>query len=211
MRKLVIAITALLAVSAVACNANPPVNGPRPRPETQVSAYFLDLGTISKIDCHEHLGSGVRIDSNLVLTAWHVANGTNCMIDGSPVETIYHDAVTDIAVMRTTALSNSRAPISCDGIHSGEIYYGVGWALGRDWVVQIMSGTDGVAPRSAIHAFAPFAGTRVLRGTLLPGQSGGAVFDGHGNIVAFIDGSMTDGRQLALVRSLQDTYLCPHG
>lgn len=210
MRKLLIAFTLMLTGCTPAV-AHIPGDGPHPSAATPLSAYFLDLGTVSKIDCDEHMGSGVRIDSNLIATAWHVANGTHCNIGGHPLTLIYKDEVTDFAVMSSTENSESRVPVSCEGIHSGEIYYGVGWALGRNWAVQLLTGTDGVAPRGAVRAFAPFAGTRMLRGSLFPGQSGGAIFDSHGNYVAFIDGSMTDGRQLALVRSLQDTYLCPHG
>ena len=48
---------------------------PMPSNEATPSPFFIELDTVERIICGAAVRSGVRIDSNLVLTAQHVAAG----------------------------------------------------------------------------------------------------------------------------------------
>lgn len=180
----------------------------QPSPDVPPSPYFIQLDHIVRLECNDvagiggRFGTGVRIDATQVLTADHVVHGATCSIAGEPTEIIHEDGALDIAVLRTAPTGGTRAPVSCAGIQTGRTYFAVGYAFGRDFVVQRVTGTDG-------RGRGDFAGEAFVRGIVHPGQSGGPVFDENGSLVAIVNAGLRDGRQLALVRMIRDTYLCP--
>jgi S1-C subfamily serine protease len=174
---------------------------PVPANEALPSPFFLELDLIERITCGNAMGSGVRIDGDLVLTADHVVAGRTCTIDNVPVELVHEDGERDIAIIRTASISPSRMPLSCAGFVTGRMYLAVGYARGEHLVVQRLQGTGGTETRDG-----RFLGLSELRGLIFPGMSGGAIVDETGQLVGIVNAGNAAG--LSLSRGLGDTFLC---
>ena len=176
--------------------------GAAPAPTNEaIPSPFIELDTVKRIVCETVVGSGVRIDGNLVLTADRVVAGRACTIDDVPVELVHEDGARDIAIVRTAAASSIRVPLTCAGFATGFSYFAVGFAHGRKLVVQRLHGTDGIEIRDEA-----LRGLSQLRGLVFPGMSGGPIVDEAGQVVGIV--SAGNGSGLTLSRALNQTKLC---
>jgi hypothetical protein len=170
--------------------------------------YFLNIGLVERIVCGDaagtSVGTGARIDVDIVLTANHVVKGRPCLIDGEPAELLHADPALDVAVLRaaTKSYNGTRMLVSCEPVAPGQTYYGVGWAFSADLAVQRFVATNGKSRDRG------FEGEMLMRGNGYPGMSGGPVIDANGFIVGIVNGSQGDGLSLMASRSVRDTFLC---
>lgn len=172
--------------------------------------YFMDLSLTHLIVCEvkhgRYMGTGTSINASDILTAYHVVAEGKCSVQGMPVTTVYSDPVGDVAVVRFPpgARSERRATISCAGFKEGGDYFAVGFALGTDFAVQHLTGTNDELRAKG----RPWA---LLRGNVFHGQSGGPIYDRDGRIVGIVNAAPDDGTPWALSLPLSETYLCAKG
>lgn len=180
--------------------------------EALPSPYFMDLTLVEYVRCNLPngnwmSGSGVRIDSDLVLTALHVIGSPTCTVGGvltppEPATLVFADGTLDYAVLRVASHRASRIEINCDGFKPGETYMAFGYPYGSQFAALHLIGT------AAKVGFAgPFRGLSILRGTVYHGVSGGAVVDSEGRVTGIVN-AMPEGEPQAWSRALKDTYLC---
>lgn len=193
----------LLYLAAIAAG----LTSAAPAPEAVPSDYFIPISLVRQLKCDNGNGSGVTgtgsyIDRDLVLTAHHVTGNRSCSIDGTPVQVVYSNADLDISVVRTPDVSEARMTTSCTAPRAGEEYFAIGFANGRDFVVQRFTATGTAVPARSRD----FHGMNVFRGASYHGMSGGPVIDRDGNIVGTLNAG--NERSVMLSRSLSETYLC---
>lgn len=180
-----------------------PATLPGPVPSEEASPpgpFFLTLDLIQQIVCGTWTGTGSRIDSDLVLTAAHVASHDDCTIGGQPARVEYINGGLDIAVMRIASPApTARMVISCAKPKPGGTYFAVGYAFGRVFAVQRYVGTGGKAPGS---------GQAIFQGLAFGGMSGGPMVDENGQIIGVVTQRNSSGTALTSARLLKDTYLC---
>lgn len=168
------------------------------------SSYFIPLDLVERIQCDAGSGSGSWIDNDAILTAAHVESAGHCMVRGQPTETVYVNGALDLAVLRPAMQSPVRIPLACDVPVTGRPYFATGFAHGTDFVVQRLEGTgEHWSPTNDPSAM------DIYRGRIIPGMSGGPIFDDRGYIVGIVNAAPADGRDLSISRSLVGTYLCP--
>jgi serine protease Do len=129
-------------------------------------------------------GSGVIWSEDLIITADHVVNGDRCRVvlhDGREfaAQIVDLDSENDLAALKIDlALSDlpSLSLADTTSLRPGQLVVAIGHPLGADW-----ASTVGVISRLP----APGDRRRVLRAsvTLLPGNSGGALFNAEGALL----------------------------
>jgi S1-C subfamily serine protease len=193
---------AALAALTLATSAAPPVEVPE-EPGAIPSPYFIDLGLVERIRCGDFVGSGARIDSDLVLTAEHVVAGGACSIAGEPATLAYVDKGQDMAVLRTTHPVGGRMTLACAPYAEGREYFAIGYAFGSDFVVQRLTGT-----KTKMRGASRWRGDPILRGNIYQGMSGGPIVDANGAIVGIVNAGPKNGLGLGISLNLAGTYLC---
>jgi S1-C subfamily serine protease len=172
-----------------------------------LSASLPSEPPVTLIRCINGSGSGTWIDTNKVLTASHVADNINCLIDNKNVRVIYNDPKLDIAILETDATSETFLPVSCNGTKRGTVYRSFGWAFGSRFFLEPLKRT----------ATDPKDKKGEYYGQLYNGMSGGPVLNEQGQIVAIniarikvdLFRNPLAGRQLtAYARDLKQTSLC---
>lgn len=186
--------------------------GATPQPsEVLPNPFFIKLDLVERLSCEDGIsGSGARIDSDKVVTAYHVIKaGVSCSIGGVPTEVIYASEKLDLAVLHAPkfTLNESRMVINCNGMGKSDQFYAVGYAFGTEFVVQRLLGTGSKRTKGD----AKFGGMDVLKGNSYPGMSGGPIVNEDGEIVGIVNASMGGGVSISLSRSLADSYLCRNG
>jgi S1-C subfamily serine protease len=201
------------------------------RPPTAVAqGYFLNLGSVLYIACGSveasplgaagaligdppqmRLGSGTGevIGKDRVLTAAHVVRGSSaCYAGRAKARVIYQDDVADIAVLETDTADKPPLAISCDGYEPNNLYLGVGFAEGQDYVIQKFISTGKVISVPVRNSPKPIVKMALMIGYSFEGMSGGPVVDAHGRIVGLVNAGAGGGDPLMISRALADTALC---
>jgi S1-C subfamily serine protease len=144
-------------------------------------------------------GSGVVIKSDgIVLTAWHLikdAQEVQVRLKSGDVydrvDLVSYDARRDIAALKIAASGLAELAMAPpDGIAVGETVYTISNPNGLAW-----SASSGVLSASRLAEEVPGAGSgyRILQFTapVSPGSSGGALVDGHGQLLGIITASQS--------------------
>lgn len=154
---------------------------------------------VRQVRCDEGRGSAVQVGSEWISAA-HVASLRNCSIDGHPMTVIEKDGDNDFARIALRTNRRAPAPINCGGFIPGEYYWSVGYAHG-EWYQT--------AVRLRATGFRHVTGMQILIGehTVIPGMSGGAVFDSDGRVVGVVN-AYNEFYGLSFSRALQDTSVC---
>lgn len=154
--------------------------------------------TVEVIESTGH-GSGFVLDRTHIVTAKHVAvHGKEFMIkfyDGTIAsgKVVWMSETTDLAIIETSVQSNIEpATVSCRKIEAGEPITIVGYPLMLPLSIEhgyVMSGE--LFDANGIK-------TIVLDAMLLPGNSGGPVFDAQGKVIGTADMTV-DGHDLGFM------------
>jgi hypothetical protein len=166
-----------------------------------VSPYGASFETIPQLVCAGRdgvtSGSGIRINDNTILTAAHVPSAKTCVGYGVKLENARFEPGQDVAFETGKLRDGYRAIISCEGIKEGERYRAMGYADGGAPDVEPLIGTSDRAGQET-----------VMRGHVYHGMSGGAILNERGAVVAIVNAMQAEGKPLAFVTPLTQTYLC---
>ena len=219
-RLLFLFVATLFASTCFASEAKAPplIQDAPPQITVIVPEPWLDLQAIRHLTCGDFVGTGEIIKPNLVLTAAHVVQDRNTCIDtatGALGNIVIRDNTLDLALLQfpSDVLPQRIVHISCQGFKNGEVYYSLGWMLGKEFVIEKMIGTGII-----IHSITTFSGGNftnlyMLNGTLIPGMSGGPILDSEGEMVGTNQTTDWNGvdnmGHYAGSRQLSDSFLCP--
>lgn len=149
-------------------------------------------GPVLKVVTATGHGSGVSIGNGYILTATHVvkdAAEVKVKTDSGEIikaEILWTNAAYDIALLRVKDYAGfSSAPLSCRMASVGEVIH----ADGNPGPLEFVS-TWGKVSGSA-RTLGPWRDALILNMTIVPGQSGGPVFDESGAVVAIAVGVLT--------------------
>jgi hypothetical protein len=170
-----------------------------------VSPYSASFDAVPQLICmgggHVTAGSGIRINGNTILTAAHVPSGKTCIAWGERLSNTRFEPGQDVAFVTSDNLKNGlRMVVSCAGIKEGERYLAMGYADGGAADVEPLIGTSDTSGELTI-----------MRGHVYHGMSGGAVLNEAGALVAIVNAMQSEGKPLAFVTPLTQTYLCKGG
>jgi hypothetical protein len=187
------------------------------------SPYFLDSSAILQVICPAKMEDGS--DGSYLGTAFYVGNGqwvtarhvvrdedsqnkplyVGCTIAGVPLKVLdIGKGFVDYAMFSAPLSPPTRMILSCEGMQQGRSYFATGYADGNPWQVTVrLTG-------SGSKTFMPGAGNNeeVLRGSTVPGQSGGPVVDDRGVVVGIVSAGEENGIPSSIALSLADTPLC---
>jgi S1-C subfamily serine protease len=169
-------------------------------PFSKLPALFGDLGPTKAsstvyidIDGHGH-GSGVYLGHGLVLTAAHVANADVKKLTVKTNKTGEYEAKliwsiksADVALIdigENADSSIAASPLACRKPVEGELVRSEGNPLGEKWLKTWGRVAGETGPRYDNDALTP------LDMTILPGVSGGPVFDKDGYVIGLNDAVM---------------------
>lgn len=158
---------------------------------------FVHLTAVHQVICAEGRGTAFEAGGHMV-SVQHVTELHNCLIDADPV-TATPEGGLDFS---TIALPAHGFRINCEGFKQNEYYWAIGYAEGLP--VQRMILLQGTGEYAA-------NGMAALLGypTVIPGMSGGPVFNMAGEVVGTINMYSTV-YPISLSRELKDTSLCQH-
>lgn len=156
----------------------------------------IDASPVVQVVCDASAGSAVRIDSDVYITAVHVLQGKGCKVAGTPVE-VLQAGQHDFAIFRGPA-GTGVAKYSCGGFDANVEYLAVGY--GHAWPVLMYQPLRASAFKIANDPYQMFTGE------VIPGMSGGAVFDAKGKVTGLVT-----MRWPARSIPLSETSLCKKG
>lgn len=154
------------------------------------------------------VGSGARINSDRVVTAWHVIDEGQCLLDGEPFTVMQKSERLDFALLRTTPRA-AWWPVHCLDTKLGGSYDAYGYALGGPVRRSRVFAT--IRHPTPSHLLPGFGETLMFVGDnfFIFGQSGGPIIDRQTNqLVGIVIGFTRQPPHLSLGRLLTDTSLC---
>ena len=168
---------------------------------------------IYRIYCFDgSMGTAVRVNKNMLLTANHVIKTDNYCVAESPhnqgisfVVPLMHDPKNDNAILYIE--NEKETPkISCDGYKTGEIYRAIGWADGiRLEMIYVVATEEFVKEQTRNLGL---QGTRILQGYLYHGMSGGGIFNSEDELVGIVSATRPKEDNLSSSREIKDTVVC---
>lgn len=163
----------------------------------------VELEGVELIDCGNATGTAWRSGTGAYTTANHVVAGRTCTINGYPLTVTWADSYLDIAFLRTEEQGRPLT-IDCGGYRDGEVYAGVGHALGKPEQRAIFILMD-----ASIDAVARWNGFTAMVGEerFIPGMSGGPVYSRDGRVVGIVNG-YSRMLPISFTQSLSATPLC---
>ncbi len=178
--------------------------------QTHLDSIFLIQCKASPLSLTtDGAGTGFLINDHTVVTAQHVVEGMHsCTINGVAIKMNEGDKALDYTTLSIETRGLESLPIRCEGFKRGENYYAIGYARGARFTMNrlIASGrfedaTDEQGQDIGIHL-------RELRGTAIPGMSGGPILDKDGYVVGITVAISTIGVDRVFSRELKETHLC---
>lgn len=161
---------------------------------------FVTYPGVVQVICDKSLGTAFRVGPHKLLSVTHVTGNTGCKVEGEPLRTSYEGKDQDFSVLATDRRGRDFLRINCGGLSASEWYWAVGYA--RGWPKQqrvILRATGALSPQG----FAILTGAE----TVIPGMSGGPVFNSAGEVVATVNAYNPFWRT-SFVRVLKDTAVC---
>lgn len=156
----------------------------------------IDTSAVVQVICKDSRGSAVKIDDDTYISVAHVTQAEGCEIQGVPIEVLQSDAK-DFSILRGPK-SEVRASYTCSGFTSNREYLAVGY--GGGWPVLMHQPLRA----SGFKVFGePY---QMFTGEVIPGMSGGAVFNKAGKVVGVVN-----MRFPARSLPLSETSLCKKG
>lgn len=141
-------------------------------------------------------GTGVYLGNGLTLTAAHVVHdqsGLRLRTDrGQDVEAVvlWENQAYDLALVQTEPLAAASAPLACRAPVVGEEVQSVGNPLGLEFVSirgRVAAGTLNRSPWSFAY---------LVDMTVVPGMSGGPLYDRSGSVIGIVTGVAVASRSL---------------
>jgi hypothetical protein len=132
---------------------------------------------VRQVICMGGRGTAVRISRDRYVSVHHVTNMANCTIDGAPVEVVEGNGDLDFSVLKAPPMTGS-VKINCEGFKYGEFYHSYGYARGDpfQWHTPLYLLSPNRGPWGMAILIGP-------EGTIIPGMSGGGVFNEAGELV----------------------------
>lgn len=156
----------------------------------------IDASPVVQVICDSGRGSAVKINDDTYISASHVTKMEGCKINGVAVEVLQDDAK-DFSIFKGLA-SKGKARYTCRGFTSDSEYIAVGY--GGGWPVLMYQ------PLRASVFKVKGEPYQMFTGEVIPGMSGGAVFDKRGRVVGIVN-----MRWPARSLPLSETSLCKKG
>lgn len=180
-------------------------------PQIPVPSHDINDTAVRLVLCKEGLGTAWVIKKDILATAEHVANMTDCKDaeTNRPLRNYHMDVKNDFALMTMDTGTVRPIKYSCARFRTLNTYMSYGYGGGQyehnpllatgirtdeDFMV---GGRDGVTP---------MPGMRHLYGRIIGGASGGPIVDRHG--VAHGINNVSDGKNDGYSYELRDTILC---
>lgn len=166
----------LLLASLLAFGASVPAVAPAP-------AYSTNLEAVRSIQCDEGRGSGFLIGDNILVTAAHVADGTNCKDGetGNPLITYFKQGTRDFALMTGILPDVPYLKYDCKPYNTELNYIGYGFSS-----YQLPSYGFHQEPVKFVGTYTEALGREhmaVLHSWNRPGHSGGPIMQAGTNVV----------------------------
>lgn len=163
---------------------------------------FRDVPGVYRVDCAEGRGTAFRVRKNHFFSVAHVTAMHQCNIEGHPITVTEQDGANDFSQLDAD-LPGPVLRISCEGYHAGEWVWSTGYAGGMPF-------QTGIALYPTYMKDNTYK--RVLVGpyAVIPGMSGGPVFNGRGEVVGLVN-AYIPGTGISFSRDLRDTSACRLG
>jgi S1-C subfamily serine protease len=156
----------------------------------------FNLSAVRLIDCEEGSGSGFLIDDDILVTAKHVADLTNCVdVSTKTSLTTYKTGPDqDIAVMTGKLPDMPYFKYDCSRYQKGQMYsaYGISDFFQRDYIFRSVS-MKGTGEYTDVKFRDGSVMTNMPRlwGFAVPGMSGGPIVNiNTGNVVGIVNAGM---------------------
>jgi len=154
-------------------------------------------------------GSGVHIGNGYILTASHVVKGEGAIEiateDGSsaPARLVWISTDYDVALLHVDNLSMGRATLDCRSLRIGENIEAVGNPLDLQFIHTY--GKVAGEPRTVDELRSVFIASL----SVVPGMSGGPVFDRQGHLIGIITATMAVPLSLITSSLVPVSYIIP--
>lgn len=216
MGRFLVVISVVLAMAAQACTvetaAVQDAPAPPPPPIQNLSQrYFFNLDSVVYLDCGDMVGTGEIIGQNRIMTAAHVVGKAEaCRIGILQAVVVENNADLDYAILEVpTGMVRRPVRLSCAGFVSGQTYYAIGYAHGRDFAITRLTATSRFDENGKDSEFGTlFTHTRILDGEVYRGMSGGPIVNQDGVVVGITSATIVGIRPQALSRELKNTTIC---
>jgi hypothetical protein len=179
-------LKALVAGALVVAPASPDVS-------------FVQYPQVRQIWCDHSTGTAFQTTKGWVSVA-HVTDDSGCKIDGAPIFVTEQNTRLDFSRLFVSLPAYFPMQFSCEGIVPGRTYYTAGYALGLKIQTNVRVFAIPLKTSDGLYIL-------VGRSTVLPGMSGGPVFDHRGTAVGTIN-RYNPQLGLSISRSLRETSLC---
>jgi hypothetical protein len=156
---------------------------------------------VRQVICDGTRGTAVRISRDRYVSANHVTTGVNCRIDGVPIHVLEADGDNDFSLLKAPPMTGS-VKINCGGFKYGQYYhsYGYAWGLPTQWHTPLYLLSSNLGPFGMAILVGP-------AGTIIPGMSGGGVFNMAGEMVG-LNNMYSPFFGHSISRPLSETSLC---
>lgn len=137
----------------------------------------INTSPVVQVRCEGSLGSAVKISGKGYITAGHVAEAEGCTVAGQPIQNV-RMYPGDFATFDGPS-SPVKAKTTCSDFKPDEEYLAVGYGLGMPVLMY--------QPVRASAFKKPSEPFQMFTGEVIPGMSGGALYDKSGKVVGIVN------------------------
>lgn len=153
----------------------------------------IDTSPVVQVVCDDRRGTAVAIDNDTYISVAHVAEAKGCKINGVAIEVLELDPK-DFAILKGP-VTKTKARYTCRDFIGDEEYIAVGYGFGWPELMYQPLHASGFKVRGQPY--------QMFTGEVIPGMSGGPVFDRFGRVTGIIN-----MRWPARSLPLKETSLC---